>query len=88
MSDLDDLILREYDEPLEPMRHNTYFQWSELKPKDRFRVAGFDDLFQKLDETHAKCLGHGWTGSKATRMARKGQQLEFAANFGGLILAL
>lgn len=65
-----------------------YFDWQELKTGDRFRVAGYDDLFLKLNHSEAKCLGHGWTGSKATRMAKKFETVQFSPNVGGLILSI
>jgi hypothetical protein len=67
------------------MRHNTYFGWSELKVGDRFRVPGYDDCLQKINDTHAKSMGCGCLG-RPIRFARKGETVEMTkADF--LILA-
>ncbi len=67
------------------MSHTTYFDWTELKPADHFRVAGYDDLFIKVNEREAKCLG---TLKGAKKLARKFELVQFGDNVGGLILAI
>ena len=67
------------------MKHNKYFEWTELKPADHFRVAGYYDLFVKLNNREAKCLGSFRGG---TKMARKNKTVQFGDNVGGLMLAI
>jgi hypothetical protein len=44
---------------------------------ERFRVSGYDDLFSKVSDYRARCLGHGWL-KKPVKLARKGELINFS----------
>lgn len=69
------------------MNHLTYFTWPELHQGDQFRVAGYDDLFQKWNEREARCLGAIGL-RKATKLAKRNELVQFGDNAGGLILII
>jgi hypothetical protein len=72
------------------MKHYTYFNWTELEIGDRFRVAGYDDLLQKISETHAKALGAPWL-KRPVCFARRGERVLMStpgADASGLILSI
>ncbi len=67
------------------MNHLTYFNWTELRPGDLFRFAGYNDVLLKLDDKRAKSIG---LGPKPNISKQRHEELEIAPNVGGLILAI
>jgi len=51
--------------------------WTDLNIGDYFRIPGFDDLLQKVSDTHAKDHGCGLL-FKPIRFARKGTKILMA----------
>lgn len=66
------------------MKHLTYFTWPELKVGDRFRFAWYDDLYIKVSDYKALCLG----GSNGHRLSKRGDKVEVGDNVGGILLSL
>lgn len=67
------------------MTHHTYFEWTELRVGDRFRVAGYNDVLQKLNGQTAVCVSR--SGTPKPRFCRRfGERIEVAPNVGLLMV--
>ena len=51
--------------------------WNEVKLNQTFTIPGYDDVFVKVSNTHAKSLGCGFL-TNPTHFCRKGSKVDFS----------